>query len=562
MSEVSMNHTRKNNAMNMASNPSRTRPDWKVGRQDTINDLLRRAIQEHGERPFLDFLGDNYTYAELGREVAKIANGLRDLGVAKGHTVVTILDNSAEAVFVLFAIMRLGAVAVPVNTALKGEFLRHQVTDAASSVIIAESDYAERVAAIADRLPAFTTLVYRGERPDTAKLQQQKVLAWEAMLSGDDSDHVVEVRPAELAMLIYTGGTTGPSKGCMISHNYACNFARIMVQLTGRTGETNTWTPLPLFHFNAVSSTIMCNMIVGAKVSIYPRFSVSNFWPEIERTGATDCSLLGTMFTMIAKAPDSDVMARCKGQLFGAWGAPFPAEIQAIWKERFGVTHTVSGGFGLTECAIITSLPFGTPAKPNSSGLRNEWFDVRIVDDDGNEQPPNVPGEIIVRPLQPHVMFEGYWRRPEETLKVMTNLWFHTGDIGRFDEDDYFYFVDRKKDYLRRRGENISSMEVENAFRLHPEIEDVAAHAVLSDLGEDELKITVTLKEGSTLTEVALCTWAVDQLPYYAVPRYIEFRDVLPRNQVGRVLKYELRDQGVTAATWDREKSDIQLRKR
>lgn len=537
-------------------------PDWTVGEQDTVDALLRRSIDRYGDKPFLECLGQQYTYREFGRAANRIANGLHTLGVAKGHTVLTMLDNSTDAVLVLFGIMKLGAIAVPVNTALKGQFLWHQASDAAATVIIAETDYAERLAGLADRLPDFQTLVYRGDKPDVSHLQQHRVLSWGEMLSDDDADHPVDIEPSDLSMLIYTGGTTGPSKGCMISHNYACNFSRIMGRMTNRNEQTNTWTPLPLFHFNAVCATVMCNMQVGAQCSFYPRFSVSNFWPEIERTKATDCMLLGTMFTMIARAPDSDAMQRCKGQLAAAWGAPFPPAIQQIWRERFGVQYTVSGGFGLSECSIVTMLPFGTSAKPGSSGIRNEWFDVRIVDDNYVEQPANVAGEIIVRPRQPHVMFEGYWKRPEETLKAMKNLWFHTGDIGLFDEDGYFFFVDRKKDYLRRRGENISSMEVENAFRMHPAIEDVAAHAVLAELGEDELKVTAMLRAGANLTEEELCRWAIDQVPYYAVPRYIEFREALPRNPVGRVLKYELRDQGVTEATWDREKAGVTIPKR
>jgi len=537
------------------------RPGWSAGQQDTVNAVVRRAVEAHADRLFLEFQGRSYTYGQMHLEVCRLANGLRDLGVAKGQTVVTLLDNSAEAVFVWLALNKLGAISVPVNTAYKGEFLRHQAADAGACVIIAESDYAERVAAVADRLPEFKTLVYRGERPTVGTISQT-VLPWSEALSQDSSDPQVDVKPGDLAMLIYTGGTTGLSKGCMVSHNYACNFARQMVTLTGRSQDTVTWTPLPVFHFNAVASTILCNALVGAGVALYWRFSVSNFWPEVERTGATDCALLGTMFTLLARADDNDAMLRCKGQLHAAWGAPFPPEIQKIWQDRFGLKYTVAGGYGLTECSVMSLLPYGTPARPGSSGMRNEWFDVRIVDDDDNELPDGTPGEIIVRPRQPHIMFEGYWKRPEDTLKVMRNQWFHTGDIGKFDEEGYFYFTDRKKDYLRRKGENISSMEVENALRMHPAVEDVAAHAVLSELSEDELKITVKLREGQHLSEEALFRWSADQLPYFAVPRYVEFRADLPRNPVGRVLKYQLRDEGVTATTWDQEKAGVQIRKR
>jgi crotonobetaine/carnitine-CoA ligase len=538
------------------------RPGWSRGQQDTVNAVFRRSVSEHGPRLFLDDAGRTSTYAQTYEQVCRLANGLKAQGIKKGDTVVTLLDNSADTVFIWLAINTLGAISVPVNTAYKGEFLRHQASDAAASVIIAESDYAERVVQIAGQLPTLRTLVYRGERPATLAGFEGQALPWNELVSAEAGDPVVEVKPGDLAMLIYTGGTTGLSKGCMVSHNYACNLARQMMALTGRTQDALTWTPLPLFHFNAVASTVLCNMMLGAGVAIYQRFSVSNFWPEIERTRATDCALLGTMLTLLARADDNEAMLRCRGQLQAVWGAPFPEAIIAKWKERFGVKTAIAGGFGLTECAIVTHLPYGKPDKPGTSGMRCEWFDVRIVDDDDNELPDGTPGEIIVRPRQPHVMFEGYWKRPEDTLKLLRNQWFHTGDIGKFDEEGYFYFVDRKKDYLRRKGENISSMEVENALRTHPAVEDVAAHAVLSDLSEDELKLTLKLRPGVQLKEEELFYWCADKLPYFAVPRYIEFRPELPKNPVGRIQKYQLRDEGVTAGTWDQERAGVKLSKR
>ncbi|HDZ57840.1 MAG TPA: ATP-dependent acyl-CoA ligase [Pseudomonas xinjiangensis] len=536
---------------------------WSTGEEDTINAVLRRAVAQHGDKQYMDFLGATCSYQDMDTAACRLANGLSQLGISKGQTVVTLLDNSADAVFLWLAINKLGAISVPVNTALKGDFLRHQVSDADATIIIAESDYAERVTAIADKLPKLQTLVYRNERPAVELHGEQRMLPWSEILSSDSSDQDVDVAPSDLAMLIYTGGTTGPSKGCMISHNYACSLARQMLIITNRNEDTITWTSLPLFHFNAVATTCLANMMVGAQVAIYPRFSVSNFWPEIERTGANETQLLASMMPMLASAPDNDAMKRCYGQLKAVWGAPFPESVQEAWKTRFGAEHTVCGGFGLSECSLPSILPFGTLQKPGSSGLRNtEFFDVRIVDDNDKELPANTPGEIIIRPRKPHVMFEGYWRRPEDTLKVMRNMWFHTGDIGKFDEDDYFYFVDRKKDYLRRRGENISSFEVEHAFLQHDAVDEVAAHAVLSDLGEDELKVTITLKEGMQIGEEALCRWSADHMPYYAVPRYIEFRSALPKSPLGRVYKFELRDDGVTLSTWDREKAGFTLAKR
>jgi len=275
---------------------------------------------------------------------------------------------------------------------------------------------------------------------------------------------------------------------------------------------------------------------------------------------ATVVSILGALGTLLAQAPDNDAMQRCFGQIHTVKGNPFPEEIKAIWRTRFGARQIGSNAYGLTE-ALITSVPAGEPVPPGSSGRCAPEFDVRIFDDQDNPLPPGQAGEVVCRPLHPDIMFKGYWRRAEDTQKVMGNMWFHTGDIGKFDEAGFFYFVDRKKDYLRRRGENISSFEMESAILLHPDVEQVAVHAVRSNLGEDDLKVTAMLVAHAQLTEEALCRWLVDRVPYYAVPRYIEFRSGLPVNPQGRVLKYQLRDEGVTPATWDIEKSSIKVQR-
>ena len=250
-------------------------------------------------------------------------------------------------------------------------------------------------------------------------------------------------------------------------------------------------------------------------------------------------------------APEANTTLR----LIGA--APMPVEIDTKLRERFGVT-TFSGAFGVTEASLIAWSPNQLPARPNAAGVVNdEYFDVRIFDDEDHELPPNTDGEIVIRPKRPHVMFEGYWGRPDATVATSRNWWYHTGDIGRIDDDGYLYFVDRKADYLRRRGENISSFEVEKILLKHEAINDVAVHAVPCDMSEDDLKVTAILLSGASVTEEELFRWCIDELPYFALPRYVEFRTELPRSPVGRVLKRELRDEGVTASTWDVEQSGI-----
>ncbi len=534
---------------------------WNPASQDTITDAVSRAARDWPDRIFLDIDGGEWSFAQVDRESSRLAHGLAALGVGRGDTVTTILDNSLDAILIWFAINKLGAISVPVNTAYKGEFLRHQLNDAGAAVVIAESDYAERVVLIADGLETLKVLLHRGATP-AGEPQGFRLEALDAHRSENAETPAVTVKPGDLAMLIYTAGTTGPSKGCMISHNYAINLARQIIRAAGRTSEDVQWTALPLFHMNATSTTILASLLTGGKAAVYKRFSVSNFWPEMKRTKATIVSMLGSMVPLLAEAPDHEDMQGCFGQLRVVLGTPFPAGLQDKWRTRFGTQHMGVNSYGISEASVITTLPHGVTPAPDSSGKRGEDFDVMIVDDDDNELPPGEAGEVICRPRKPHVMFEGYWKRPADTLNIMRNLWLHTGDIGKFDADGFFYFLDRKKDYLRRRGENISSFEMENTFRAHPAIEDVAVHAVLSELTEDDVKVTAVLKPGSELDEEALCLWAVDRLPYFAVPRFIEFRAELPRNPVGRILKYQLRDEGCTPATWDREKAGIQLAKR
>lgn len=536
---------------------------WLPHHGDTVDALLDDAIAACPDDLYLEFSGAEYTYAQVGERAARVAHLLSALGVVQGDRVVLLLDNGIDAVTTWFGINRIGAICVPVNTAYRGEFLRYQVADSGARVVIADASYVERVAAVADGLPELKTVLVRSDERPVAPPGGYDTLWLEEAAAATRSDLPAPVaRPSDLSTLIYTSGTTGPSKGCMVSHNFSVNLARQYLEMTTRQPGEHAWNPLPLFHFNAWACCVLASALIKSSASIAPRFSVSGFWPEIERTGARVATLLGPMVSLLAKAPDNPAMQRANGQLRVVQSVPFIASEIAIWKKRFGVELAGANGFGLTEACLVTHLPLTAEAPPGSSGRVNDIFDVRIFDDEDNEVPPNVAGEVVVRPKKPHVMFEGYWNKPEATAALMRNLWFHTGDIGKFDDEGYFYFVDRKKDYLRRRGENVSSFEMERVFESHPQVLEVAVHAVLSEVSEDDVKVTAVLIDGATVTEEELCVWSIEHLPYFAVPRYIEFRDDLPRNPVGKVTKYVLRDEGCTTTTWDRENSDVQLEKR
>jgi carnitine-CoA ligase len=537
---------------------------WVGGAAETVLGLLDRRLAADPDGPYLDVCGTAATAAEVAAVADRLAGGLAALGVGPGDRVATLVENSAEAMFAWWGTVRAGAVSVPINTAYKGEYLRHQLADSGSRVLIVEADLVDRAARVAADVPGLAHVIVIGEAPDLAGAE---VHPWADVLAGDAPPPAIAVRPADLATFIYTGGTTGPSKGCMLSHNYHEALARQIGICWGRTADDVVWTPLPLFHFNAIVTAVLGPLVYGGRAAIYRRFSVSNFWPEMNRTGATITSTLGTMAYLLAHDADRPEMPRSGApeanaslRLLGA--APLPVEVDSIIRERFGI-ETFSGAYGVTEASLVSWQPPGVRNKPNAAGIINdEYFDVRIFDDDDGELPRGTEGEIVLRPKRPHTMFEGYWGRPEATVEASRNWWYHTGDVGRIDEDDYLFFVDRKADYLRRRGENISSFEVERILMGHGALADVAVHAVPSEMTEDDLKITATLAEGASLSEEALFRWCIDELPYFALPRYIEFRAELPRSPVGRVLKRQLRTEGATPATWDADASGIAWERR
>jgi crotonobetaine/carnitine-CoA ligase len=525
----------------------------------TVQAALAARLESDPDGEYLDFEGDGWSARRMAEAAARVAGSWRALGVRRGDRVATLLPNGPEQVVTFFAASRLGAVQVPINTAYKGEFLRHVLADSGARVLVVQEDLADRVAQVAGpATPALEHVVVVGDPGAVGTAVASS--AWASALEAPPADADTAVGPADLACFIYTAGTTGPSKGCMLPHEYVVALGAQIARAWGRTADDVVLTPLPLFHFNAISVCVVGTLLTGGRAAIVRRFSVSRFWPEVRRTGATMLSMLGSLAILVANAEDHPDQAGHRLRLCAA--APMPPDTDRIWRERFGCA-TFSGGYGLTEASLISMLPAGETNMVGAAGKPNRHeFEVQIVDDDDRPVPPGEIGEIVCRPTGPNLMFAGYWNRPDATVEVLRNLWFHTGDLGRVDEDGFLFFVDRKKDYLRRRGENISSFEMERTVVGHDAVADVAVHAVASDQGEDEVKVTVVLVAGATVTEEDLCRWCAERVPYFAIPRYIEFRTDLPRNPVGRVLKYQLRDEGVTDATWDRETAGVTFERR
>jgi crotonobetaine/carnitine-CoA ligase len=522
----------------------------------TVLEALRRGVAHGGD--FLQFKDRTYTFAEVEILSTRFAHELRSLGVGEGDTVATILENSIDQIVTWFATNMLGAIWVPLNTAYRGEFLRHQLADSAARVAVCEAGYLSNILELEDGLPELHTVLCRGSVAESAVPRVVTVLPLDEHRGHDQSQLATEPTPSDLSMLIYTSGTTGSSKGCMISHNFICHQA-VQTNLAIRpVGGDVMYTCLPLFHVSAVD-TVLSALLARVKIYIAGRFSARNFWKEIEASGATSARLMSSIFSILAQASDSPERERCVGQLRAVEGSPITPEVRQIWRDRFGVPFLNSNTYGLSEGVRISMARIGEDIPQDSVGrIDSTAFDVAVLDDRDAVLPDGQVGEIAFRPRLPNIMFEGYWRRPADTVRVWSNLWMHTGDLGRI-EKGFLYFTDRKKDYLRSRGENISSFEVESAISTHPDVVEVAAHAVGDGRREDCLKVTLVLTPGSQLTEEALCQWCMDKLPYFAVPRFIEFRDELPRTPTSKVQKFKLRDEGVTPQTWDGEHAGFKV---
>lgn len=507
--------------------------------------------------------GEAMTFGELDRASTRLANSLANLGVCAGASVITLMENSADTFVCWFAINKLGAIWCPVNTAYRKEFLRHQVDDSLAALAICDGELLERLCEVGDQLPNMKLILARGAPQRIHSTIPVAML--DDHRGSDDTPLPLTTKPSDLSCLIYTSGTTGRSKGCMIPYASLYNVGIQTLESIPLEPGDIIWTCLPLFHMSAISSVTQAALQAQGRLAIAARFSVSNFWEEIERSGASHALLMGSIFPLVAKAPDSEAMKRCHGQLKSVTGVPITPEIGQIWQERFGVGYLNRYGYGQTEGAKLSHLVYGEQLPPpNSSGhIAYDDYEVIIADDDGTPVAAGIPGEILFRPKKAHIMFAGYWRRPEDTSAAWRDMWMHTGDIGKIDADGWFYFLDRKKDYMRSRGENISSFEVESTYMTHAAIAEVAFHGVVAEEGGEELiKLTVVIRDGYAVDHAELCRWSMENLPYFAVPRFFEFRDALPKTPTGRVQKFKLREDGCTAQTWDAWASGLIAKKR
>ena len=353
---------------------------------------------------------------------------------------------------------------------------------------------------------------------------------------------------------MFTSGTTGPSKGVVINNHFELSFAVIFNEIVSLRADDVTYNFLPFFHI-AGKFIMLGTMLADCRMLLRPRFSAGQFWPDVRAHGVTVTVGVGGICHMLwAEPPKPD---DADNPLRMIYSVPNPHDVQEAFLARFGLELTE--GYGSTEANIVVYTRPGEPTPRGTAGRAPPYYEVAIFDEMDRPVPPGTSGEIVVRAKHPYILMEGYDGLPEATLAAFRNLWFHSGDRGHMDENGFLFFHDRMKDAIRRRGENISSFEVERTVNKHPDVAETAAIAVPAEVGEDEVKVVVVRNPGAALTEEALLRHCADEMPYFMVPRFIEFRADLPRTPTQKVRKVVLREEGITAATWDREAAGFKV---
>ncbi len=544
--------------------------------ETTIGRVLDRITDTNPDKTFVEIGGKSYSYRDVRDGVLRTASLFRELGVGHGDRVCLFMPNCVEYLYCWFGLSELGAISVPINTAYRRDETAYILNNAEAVALVTDPSLADVAGAAADLARSIRHRILRGDaltpvsstgQALSLSQRERKLAGWTSFQEGFESAEPLadrpEVSPDDVSMLVYTSGTTGNPKGVMVTHRMYAAAGQGFAHWTQATSEDRFFTCLPFYHANIQYYSTMGALAAGATLVIVDRFSASRFWGQVREARATVVNFIGMMMPVLAKNPESPDDADNTVRLF--YGSPsFSPEFLSEFQERFATDIIV--GFGMTETCYGTIEAIREERRSGSSGRPRQHADprfentVRIADaETGQHVGPNTVGEITIK--NPAVM-PGYWRNDEQNRETLRDGWLYTGDLGWLDEDGFLYFVDRKKDIIRRRGENISSQEVENVIKANPDVLDCAVVAVPSELGEDEVKAYVTPRPGATVNPEEIVYWCAENLAYFKVPRYWEVRDELPRTPSLRVRKDVLRQEreDLIEGCYDREAAGIRLR--
>ncbi len=514
----------------------------------TVPAMLQRQAARHAERVLLMAGGVRWTYADALHAAQTYGAALQRAGIGQGDRVALLCSNRIEFMQTLLGCAWIGAVTVPINVASRGAQLRHILHNSSARLLVTEPEGLQAVRAL-ETLDA-----------QHVSLEQVWLVGAEATQGcvpfpthPQGQASAADLRAGDVLAILYTSGTTGLSKGVCCPHAQYFWWAAHSCELLGIAEGDVLLTTLPLFHTNALNAFFQA-LMSGSTLIVEKRFSASAFWEVLVQHQATVTYVLGAMVPiLLSKDPTPQDKAH---RVRIALAPGVPTQFHAEFTERFGMA--LLDGYGSTETNFVIGAEIADQ-RAGTMGRVRPGFEARVVDDDDNELPPGTPGELLLRATEPYAFASGYFEMADKTVEAWRNLWFHTGDRVVCDADGYFTFMDRLKDAIRRRGENISSFEVEQVLLSHPAVEVAAVFPVKSEMAEDEVMAAIVLREGAQLDEIELMRFCEPRMSYFAVPRYVEYLSQLPATENGKIQKFKLRDRGVTPATWDREVAGYKL---
>jgi crotonobetaine/carnitine-CoA ligase len=509
-----------------------------------MSSILEDRAERLADRVALHTADGPISYEMLRDRAQRVAGMLVALGVKPGDRVATMIDPNPDYLSAWFGCAWAGAVEVPVNTEYKGEYLRHVLDESEAAVLILQDRYVERLARIELNRLKHVIVVGEVETPSLSGVERHRFRHADQI----DPLPLVRRREQDLLYILYTSGTTGLSKGVVHCNRSALWTARVWQELAAIGPDDVGYSYLPLYHVTARSALIKPCILAGGSAVVRDRFSVNEFWPDIRRHSATFTMYMGSVILFLVqqeeRADDADNSLRVAG------GAACPPAVGAEFERRFGCR--LLEVYGMTEVGTVSG-PRGGNVVPGTMGRPFDHIVMEIHDEDDRALPPDTLGEIVMRPTEAYAIMQGYWRQPQATVEAWRNLWFHSGDIGKMTPEGELVFVDRLKDSIRRRGENVSSFEVERSVQTHQAVQECAAFAVASEATEDEVMIAVVLRPGHVVSAAALLDHCEEQMPRFAVPRFVRIVLELPKTPTGRVQKHVLRKEGVTPDTYERE---------
>ena len=507
----------------------------------TLPGMLRRQAALHGDRRLVEIAGTSWTFAETLDMVARFGGALHAAGIRRGDSVAVICGNRIELLEVYLGCGWIGAVTVPINTASRGMQLAHILANSQAKLMVLQADLAGALDTLESVPPALRTIWLIGDAAVPA--------GWPRAESFPPPANPVPeaaIGPGDTVAILYTSGTTGVSKGVCCPHAQYFWWGVNTARLLGVRRDDVLLTTLPLFHTNALN-TFYQALLTGAALVAEHRFSASGFAASLCGHNATVTYLLGAMVPILLSRPPTPQERAHRVRIALAPGVP--ARFHPEFRDRYGIA--LLEGYGSTETNFALGCSIESQ-RPGMMGPVFDGFEARVVDDADNPLPDGVPGELILRAREPFAFATGYFGMPEKTVEAWRNLWFHTGDRVVREADGYYRFMDRMKDAIRRRGENISAYEVEQVLLSHPDVAEAAVFPVSSELAEDEVMAAVVLREAAALMPAALAAFCTGRMPAFAIPRFIEFVASLPMTENGKVQKFRLRERGITSGAWDR----------